>query len=88
MGMKLASKFNGTMIKSKLFEVIKDASLHAAAVPPPTFSRPRVLTIFDFDQVHMLLACPVLLRKHTPLLQRSCSYPARWDGPRKVTCAG
>eukprot|EP00983_Pelagomonas_calceolata_P070290 1150728-Pelagomonas_calceolata.AAC.1 len=38
MGMKLASKYNGTlMVKSKLFELIKGfIVLHAAALPPPT----------------------------------------------------
>eukprot|EP00983_Pelagomonas_calceolata_P022432 705459-Pelagomonas_calceolata.AAC.1 len=92
MGMKLASKFNGTlMVKStwtfELFGLIKVCrGLHAAAVHMCRLQllfRSRVLTELNFIQVHMSLVSFQLVRlSHTV----SCAGLLEAGGARSVGC--
>eukprot|EP00983_Pelagomonas_calceolata_P054460 1143695-Pelagomonas_calceolata.AAC.1 len=60
--------------------------LHAAAGPPPTLSRPRVFTVLDFNQVHMLLACIQLVRLSHAV---SCRDPLwAWGNQYGIRTAG
>eukprot|EP00983_Pelagomonas_calceolata_P033422 1046915-Pelagomonas_calceolata.AAC.1 len=89
MGMKLASKFNGTLVvQSQLFKLVEDMlriisptntqengikshrfciNEFAEVCMPPLcrlqlLSRPCVLTVLNFNQVHVSLICIQLVR--------------------------
>eukprot|EP00983_Pelagomonas_calceolata_P036030 1127557-Pelagomonas_calceolata.AAC.1 len=106
MGMKLASKFNGTLMV-KLFELIINYDKGVFNIPGPAnaqkdstksfsfctnefaevcmlllcclqlLSRPRVLTVLDFNQVHMSLASIQLVR---------LSHAVSFAGPLRAGC--
>eukprot|EP00967_Tisochrysis_lutea_P024871 scaffold28567_cov21-Tisochrysis_lutea.AAC.1 len=69
-GMKFLSKLTNILLVKVVLSVLSVArptntqknGLHAAAVLPPTLSRPRAYTVLYLNQVHMLLVCIQLMR--------------------------